>query len=246
MEGLSGLFAPVVSPFTDDGSTISEVRLARLVRHLSERQISGFVTTTDTGEFLALSFSERKTVLEIVLRESGGKPVLAHISTMNTSASLDLAQHAARHGARAVVVGPPFYGKYSDEEIAKFFETIAAYAGCPLLIVDPLQRLSDELLDRIESNPQTYRTQSLPQPTPFPTYSDSFQFGSMIVTPVALVKQSGDVAEIDRLIAEYGGKRICKAALEELGIEVGGLRSPAAIPPRDVISKIKSLIQIEG
>ena len=113
MEGIAGLFAPVVTPFTDDGSTVSDVRLSRQVRYLIDRGIAGFVTTSDTGEFLATSFAERKEVLEIVIREAHGRPVLAHVSTMSTSSSLDLAQHAARHGARAAVLMPPYFGQFA-------------------------------------------------------------------------------------------------------------------------------------
>src|SRR5262245_29997013 len=125
MEGLHGLFAPIVTPFTDDGATVSEVRLARLIQHLLGKDISGLVTCTETGEFLSLSSSERKSMLELTLRESQGKPVLTHVSTMSTSSSLDLAQHAGRHGARAAILMPPYYGKYSDAEMLKYFEVVS-------------------------------------------------------------------------------------------------------------------------
>src|SRR5579871_5649276 len=99
MLDIAGFFAPVVTPFTDDGNTVSEIRLARLVRHLTERGVSGFVCGTETGEFLTTSVSERKQVLEIVMREAHGMPVLAHCSMIGTAQTIDLCQHSARHGA---------------------------------------------------------------------------------------------------------------------------------------------------
>src|SRR5690348_16428840 len=98
MVNLAGTFVPLVTPFTDDGATLSEVRIARLVRHFAGQGVAGFVVCTDTGEFTTLSFAERKSMLETTLRESqGALPVLTNVSTLSTSASLDLTQHAARH-----------------------------------------------------------------------------------------------------------------------------------------------------
>src|SRR5438477_12684261 len=114
MLGLAGLFAPLATPFTDGGETVSEVRLARLVRHLLAQGIAGLACCTETGEFITVNTSERKQVLEIVIREAHGTPVLAHCTRLGTSQTLDLCQHAARHGAKAAVVMPPYFGRYSD------------------------------------------------------------------------------------------------------------------------------------
>lgn len=242
MESFSGLFAPLVTPYTDDGSTVSEVRLARQIRHLIERGVAGFVTCSDTGEFLALSFSERKAVLEITMRECQGRTVFTHISSMNTSTSLDLAQHAGRHGARGAIVMPPYFGRYTDDEIAKFFEAIAAYGNITMIVVDPLSRLNDDLTARIAQLPMTRIAERIPHPIPFPTYSDTFRIDAMVVTPAALLVQEGDLTFIDALISEYGGKRIGKAGLGAAGVEVGGLRAPAMMPPQPVLDQLAKVL----
>ena len=61
---LAGRFVPLVTPFTDDGSTLSEVRLARLVRFYLDRSVEGLALATETGEFGTLSQDERKQLLE--------------------------------------------------------------------------------------------------------------------------------------------------------------------------------------
>ena len=138
MLGLSGLFAPVSTPFTDDGETVSEIRLARLVRHLLAHGISGLVCCTETGEFITVNTSERKQVLEIVLREARSVPVLAHCTRLGTAQTIDLCQHAARHGARAAVVMPPYFGTYADQEIEQHLRRIVQHANLPVIVVDPL------------------------------------------------------------------------------------------------------------
>ncbi len=242
MEGIAGLFAPVVTPFTDDGSTVSDVRLSRQVRHLIENGIAGFITTSDTGEFLATSFAERKTVLEIVVREAQGRPVLAHVSTMSTSSSLDLAQHAGRHGARAAILMPPYYGRYTDDEVARFFETIASYANIAVIAVDPLDRITPELKDKLGTIPMVHLAEPVPQPNQHPTYSDSFRLDAMVTTPAALLMQSGDLGKIDSLLAEYSGKRVCKAGFEVLELEMGSPRSPAMPVPFEVMVQLREML----
>lgn len=242
MEGLSGLFAPLVTPFTDDGAAVSEVRLARLMRHLIERGIAGFAVATDTGEFVSLSLSERKSLLEIVMRESGGRPVVVNVSTMSTSASLDLAQHASRHGARAAILMPPYFGRYSSEEVFRFFETTAHFGNIAIIAVDPQGRIDEVLAVRLSAIPGVLVAESIPQPNPHPPYTDSFRLGSMVVTPTALLVNSGDISALDTLIADYGGKRICKMGLEILGVEVGTPRAPTMLPDREVYDTLKACL----
>ena len=55
---LPKLLVPLVTPFTDDASSVSEVRLARLVKHLGGQGVEGFVINSDVGEFTAMSFGE--------------------------------------------------------------------------------------------------------------------------------------------------------------------------------------------
>lgn len=242
MDGLAGLFAPLVTPFTDDGAAVSEVRLARLIRFLFERGVQGLAVATDTGEFVSLSFSERKTLLEIAIRESGGRPVMTNVSTMSTSASLDLAQHAARHGARAVILMPPYFGRYSSDEILRFFEVIARHGNISIIGVDPQGRIDSQLAERLSAIPGVSLAESIPQPIPHPPFTDSFRLGSMVVTPTSLLVTSGDLAPLDALIAEYGGKRIGKMGLEIMGIEVGSPRAPTMLPGREVAEALKNYI----
>lgn len=242
MEVLSGLYAPLVTPFTDDGAAISEVRLARLMRFLIERGIDGFAVATDTGEFVSLSFSERKSLLEIVVRESGGRPVIVNVSTMSTSSSLDLAQHASRHGARAVILMPPYFGRYSSDEVFRFFEMVARHGNIAIIGVDPQGRIDAELGERLSGIPGLKLAESIPQPIPHPPFTDSFRLGTLVVTSTALLVNSGDLAPLDALIAEHGGKRICKMGLEILGYEVGAPRAPTILPPREVGEALKALL----
>src|ERR1700722_16717175 len=72
MAKVKGKYIPLTTAFTDDGRTVSEVRMARQVRFWVEREAPGFYLFGETGEFLTVVTSERKAVLEIVQRECQG------------------------------------------------------------------------------------------------------------------------------------------------------------------------------
>lgn len=222
--------APLLTPFTDDSQTLSEVRVARLMRLLLENGVDAFVVASEAGEFPTLTMGERKQLLEIVIREAHGKHVLAHVSTLSTNGTLDLAQHAARHGARAGVVIPPHYGTYHDDEIAKHFETLAAFSNLPLIVVDPQDRLAGSLgqyvaglnmitmADRIEGQPKLD--------------TDRFHAGIYYCSPVFLFAGLDLSHHIETAHAIMGlmehehPSAVAKSGLELMGLELGTPRQP--------------------
>jgi dihydrodipicolinate synthase/N-acetylneuraminate lyase len=222
-----GPFAPIVTPFTDDARVLSEIRLSRLVRFLMGLGVTGVVTGTETGEFGALSVTERKEVLEIVVRESqSAMPVIAHVSSLSTSVAMDLAQHAAQHGARAAVVMPPYYGDPSEREIIAHLQNVAAYAGLPLIIVDPLEMVTEGVREAMATAPRVVFANSAVQQ---PTRSDSFVVEDAVVSPLCLLGHGQDLAwrnAIWRFFQEKNHAAAAKAALHVLELECGPLRLP--------------------
>ncbi|MBI3722284.1 MAG: dihydrodipicolinate synthase family protein [Fimbriimonas ginsengisoli] len=233
MLSIAGPVAPLVTPLTDDGSALSEVRLSRLVRLLIERQLSGLVVASETGEFGSLAFGERKQLTEWVHRETRGDlPLLVHVSTLSTGASVDLAQHADRHGAQAAVLMPPHYGVFSDDEIEAHFRTVAHYGGLPVLAVDPLGRIDPGLAARLGALPGVFVAEGLGSARP---RSDRCILGEMEVSPLFLLNQPPrDIASILELMESRGPDRVMKAALALQGFDAGGLRQPnRALPGRE-------------
>lgn len=257
MQTIEGLFAPLVTPFTDDASTVSEIRFARLLRHLMAQPVDGFIVASDCGEFATLSQSERKQLVEWVARDTAGKPFIVHVSTLSTSTSLDLAQHAARHGARAAVLMPPFYGSYTSDELIGFFRTVAAHAGIPLILVDPLDTLNSEVLSGLEDIGSITVAQPLLQTSiscyKGMTMSDEFGCGAAVASPLALLRpqqvaaalhgEQVDLAKLIILEETLGRARVSKAGLEALGFELGPLRPPLKALTGSVSSALKTLLQ---
>jgi hypothetical protein len=220
MVNLTGALVPLVTPFTDDGSDLSEVRLARLVRRHVAEGAAGFAVCTELGEFTTISFSERKRLLELTLREcQGALPVLTHVSTLSTSASLDLTQHAARHGARAAILMPPYYGCLSQPELIEHIRCVAAYAGFPIIVADPMGQLtaaSREHLATLQGVTVALALDGLEHPA-----SDWFEADSLSVSPITAFPSTNA-----QIFSTGQRSAIAKALYEADGLEVGRPRMP--------------------
>lgn len=244
MLNISGLFAPLATPFTDDGHQISEVRLARQIRWLLGEGISGVVVASDTGEFGACGIQERKSLLELVLRECAGRAAaIANVSSLSTSVSLDLAQHAGRHGARAAVLMPPYYGKYDEEEVAGFFSAVARYAGIPVIVVDPSGVLTPGVRDASAENPSLLWARPMAERDlgavallEGRTATDEFMIEGVVASPLATVApaqmikvlaKSGESLDVlVKLGRMYSRPRMVKAALDARNLSQGPTRGP--------------------
>jgi dihydrodipicolinate synthase/N-acetylneuraminate lyase len=252
------MFAPIVTPLTDDGDSVSEIRLARVVRHLVTAGVNGFVVCTDSGEFTTVNTGERKQMLELVLRESRGMPVLAHCTRLGTAQALDLCQHAGRHGARAAVLMPPYFGTYDDDEIAQHFRRICQHAGLPVIVVDPLHRLHTEMRQSLQTIPNLHFAQSLETTfhgrlavEPSGLASDEFAFEEAVVSPLIQIdpwssqNADADMTILATLVRQFGRARVAKAAYGCRDIEVGPPRSPVLPLPHKYLDAIAKLVQTD-
>lgn len=229
MFGLAGRFVPIVTPFTDDGATLGEVRLARLLRFYVRGGAQGFVLATDTGEFTTLTLSERKQLVEMTVRETqSALPVLVNVSSTSTSFSLDLAQHAGRHGARAVVLMPPYFGRLTQTEHMEHIRVIANHSSLPIIVCDPESELREEALEGIGHLPNVHLAG--PHGGSRNTHTDWFQCQQMAVDPMAAVP--------DSCAADFAGRNraaVAKTLLLDHEVEVGPPRMPVQpVPYREI------------
>ncbi|MBS1721715.1 MAG: dihydrodipicolinate synthase family protein [Armatimonadetes bacterium] len=131
MAGLDRVIVPLVTPYTDDASTLSEVRLVRLVRFHRDAGAQGYLVGAEASEGFSVSVPERKQVLEWVVREVVGEPVYVNVSAMTTSTMIDLAQHAERHGARAVVFRAPPHVRLTEQETLNLVAAVRRHGHLP-------------------------------------------------------------------------------------------------------------------
>ena len=102
-----GSLPALVTPLREDGE-IDWPALERLVDWHIDQGSNGLVPVGTTGESPTLSHDEHKKVVEWCIHEAKGRvPVIAGAGSNSTKEAVELAQHAEKAGADAVLVVTP-------------------------------------------------------------------------------------------------------------------------------------------
>lgn len=113
----------------DAGGKIDPEAVRALTRWFIGKGVKGLYVGGSSGECIYQSKEERKTVLENVMAEAGGKlTVIAHVACNNTADSQDLAAHAESLGVDAIASIPPIYFHLPPKGIAKYWNDISGAA----------------------------------------------------------------------------------------------------------------------
>ncbi len=128
-----GSITALVTPFSN--GAVNEKALQDFVAWQIAEGSNGLVPCGTTGESPTLSHAEHKRVVELTLEVAKGKvPVIAGAGSNNTAEAIDLAMHAEKAGADAVLVVTPYYNKPSQEGLYRHFMAIDAAIGIPIFI----------------------------------------------------------------------------------------------------------------
>ena len=233
-----GRFISLPTLFADDGVSLSEIRLARLIRWYCNRGVEGFYVCGEIGEFTALALAERKTVLETVIREARGVvPVIVNVTSMSTAASMDLAQNAANHGAKAVVVSPPYHGILTQEEIVNQLKSVGSFSKIPSIIVDPAKKvLETSKLELADIRSSVFADSSIA--------IDEFRAGGVSVARVdALGKTEITVAETAELFRSIHPAKVVKACLDLQNLDIGPPRLPLRRMQGEALEHLKMRLE---
>jgi N-acetylneuraminate lyase len=134
MRKLKGIFPALITPFTADGK-INKKAITDIINMNIEKGVDGFYVCGSTGESFLLSLEERKQVLQIAAEIIHGRcALIAHIGCIGTEHALELAEHAKGVGVDAISSIPPFYYKFSFEEIKNYYLDIVNSATLPMII----------------------------------------------------------------------------------------------------------------
>ncbi|MGF2656447.1 N-acetylneuraminate lyase [Serratia marcescens] len=134
-KALQGVMAALLTPF-DHLQQLDIESLRRLVRFNIGQGIDGLYVGGSTGEAFVQSLAEREQVLEIVAEEAKEKiTLIAHVGTVSTAESQQLANAAKRYGFDAVSAVTPFYYPFSFEEHCDHYRAIIDFAdGLPMVV----------------------------------------------------------------------------------------------------------------
>jgi 4-hydroxy-tetrahydrodipicolinate synthase len=129
-----GSMPALVTPFTADGK-LDEKAFRDLVEWQIEEGSHGLVPVGTTGESPTLSHEEHKRVIEICIDQAKGRvPVIAGAGSNNTAEAIELAVHAEKAGADALLVVTPYYNKPNQRGMFAHFSSIAEAVSIPIFI----------------------------------------------------------------------------------------------------------------
>lgn len=131
---IQGILTPHLVPFRADGS-IHEGELRRMVNWLIEKGVNGLYPNGTVGEFIRLSFEERKRIVRIVMEENRGRvPVLAGAAEANIGQVIEAARLYADLGCTAITVTGPYYFKVSQDSVEAYFRELARLSPIDILL----------------------------------------------------------------------------------------------------------------
>jgi len=144
-----GLGVAMVTPFRSDYS-VDEPRLRQLVDHLISAGVDALLPAGSTGEGATLTHEEHRRVMDIVLEQANGRvPVIPGAGSNATHEAVELAQHAKRAGATAVLSVTPYYNKPEPEGLLRHYATIAERADIPIILYNVPSRTGRNYLPEV-------------------------------------------------------------------------------------------------
>jgi 4-hydroxy-tetrahydrodipicolinate synthase len=134
IDQLHGVLPALITPLKQDG-TADEPAIHRLVDHVMKGGVNGLVPLGSTGVNASLDETTRRTVLKAVVEAAAGRvPVICGVAQSHIAASRAEVQAAARLGAAAALVAPPFYYLIDQRTVLAFYRQLAADSPLPVFL----------------------------------------------------------------------------------------------------------------
>jgi dihydrodipicolinate synthase/N-acetylneuraminate lyase len=152
-----GVFPYLVSPVSPSGEVMSEV-LDRLCRDLIAAGVHGLTPLGSTGEFAYLSWSQRRRVVEVVVKAASRRvPVVAGVAATTIADAVFQAREMQELGCDGILAILEAYFPISDEGVHAYFKAVAEAVTVPVVLyTNPNFQRSDlslPVIDRLSRIP---------------------------------------------------------------------------------------------
>ncbi|MBW2058319.1 MAG: dihydrodipicolinate synthase family protein [Deltaproteobacteria bacterium] len=157
-ERISGIIAPVTTPFADEELSIDHLRSN--IRQYGETPLAGFFALGSNGENKSLTEEEKLKIIETVVEEkSEGQIVMAGTGYESTRQTIAFSKKAAELGADCVSLLTPSYFKkrLTDEAMIRYYTEVAEALDVPVLAYNAPgftgMTLSARVIEKISQHP---------------------------------------------------------------------------------------------
>jgi 4-hydroxy-tetrahydrodipicolinate synthase len=154
---LEGVYVPVVTPFDGNGD-VDLATLGAVIERGLEAGVGGIVSCGTTGEYYALSESERVDVMRHTHDVAAGRAQLvAGCNAGSTRTAIQLARVAGDIGYDALMLAVPPTSLPRADELVAHFTAIAEASGVPTILYNYPARAGVEIgfdcLDQVADHP---------------------------------------------------------------------------------------------
>jgi 4-hydroxy-2-oxoglutarate aldolase len=133
---MSGIFAPLTTPFSPDGS-VSLADLKQNIHRYNETDLAGYVVLGSTGESVMLSRAEMDTIFVAAIQAvAKNKKLIAGTGAESTAETVDRTKRAAELGYAAALVKTPHYYKsmYKPDVLIAHYRRVADESPIPVML----------------------------------------------------------------------------------------------------------------
>src|SRR6266851_5998161 len=126
---ISGIYVAAVTPHRQAGGYEADVGvLLEMLDFLADAGTKGVALLGSTGEFLHLTFDDRVRLVQLAVKRSR-VPVLVSVGHSTLDGAIELGRDAVSSGAAGLLLMPPYFFRYSQEDIHEFYVQFAAAVG---------------------------------------------------------------------------------------------------------------------
>ena len=133
---LSGVFAPITTPFFEDGA-LDLNGLKKNMEFYAESSLQGYLALGSNGENKSLVGEEKFNVLKTIVENKGSNQyVMAGCIAESTRETIELAKRAEANGADFITLLAPSYFKsqMTDDVLERYFTDVADSVSTPCLM----------------------------------------------------------------------------------------------------------------
>jgi dihydrodipicolinate synthase/N-acetylneuraminate lyase len=158
MQNIRGIIPPIPTFLHEDGN-LDEHAQVRTVERLIAAGLDGLLALGTAGEGPVLPDHVRARALSATVSAAAGQlPVVACVSGQTSGTVLVQIEEAARAGASAVLLLPPFYLPLSQRHLYGFVDEVASRSSLPVLLYHIPERTGHgfglELLHDLAGRPE--------------------------------------------------------------------------------------------
>jgi len=200
-----GIYTAIVTPFTKTDK-FDETTFRRLIDFQVSEGAAGLLVIGGSGEYVSLTPDERRRAVEVAVDHTAGRvPIIIGALAPGTKEVQETVRHAAKAGASAALILPPYYIKPSAAGIQEHYARVADTASIPIVAYNNAGRtgvtLDVTILEKLASIPSI----------------------------VALKECERDLAVISTKISAVGDRIAIMSGDDDLGFPTFLLGSPGGI-----------------